>query len=58
MFEIEILTLYHSNIDVTLMVGLVCAFFRRYFARKVFAIRLLCRTFKEKLKTQEHHPFR
>ena len=40
------------------MVGSACEFFRRYFGWKVFVIRLLYRTFKEKLKIQRHHPFK
>ena len=58
MFEIEILTRYHSTYDVAFMVGTVCEFFRRHFGWKVFVIRLLYRTFKEKLKIQGHHPFK
>ena len=33
-------------------------FFRRQFGLKVFVIRLLYRTSKEKLKIQGHHPFK
>ena len=33
-------------------------FLRRHFGRKVFVIRLLRRTFKEKLKIQKHRPFK
>ena len=33
-------------------------FFRRHFGWKIFVIRLLYRTFKEKLKIQRHHPFK
>ena len=40
------------------MVGPACEFFRRHFGWKVFVIRLLCRTFKEKLKIQGHYPFK
>ena len=32
-------------------------FFRRHLGWKVFVIRLLYSTFKEKLKIQGHHPF-
>ena len=35
-----------------------CEFCRRHFGWKVFVIRLLYRTFKEKLKIQGHHPFK
>ena len=38
--------------------GTTCEFFRRHFGWKVFVIRLLYRTFKEKLKIQGHHPFK
>ena len=57
MFEFEILTLYHSNIRVTFLVGTACVFFRRHFGWKVFVMRLLYRKFKEKLKVQGQHPF-
>ena len=40
------------------MVGTACEFIRRHFGLKVFVIRLLHRTFKEKLKIQVHHPFK
>ena len=40
------------------MVGTACGFFRRHFGLKVFVIRLIYRTFKEKLKIQGHHPFK
>ena len=33
-------------------------FDRRHFGWQVFVIRLLYRTFKEKLKIQGHHPFK
>ena len=33
-------------------------FFRRHCDMKIFVIRFSCRTFKEKLKIHEHHPFR
>ena len=58
MFEIEILTRYHSNIWRHVHVGMAYEFFRRYFGWKVFEIRLLYRTFKEKSKIQRHHPFK
>ena len=35
-----------------------CEFFRRHFGWKVYVIRLLYETFKEKLKIQGHHPFK
>ena len=41
-----------------LMVGTACELFRRHFGWKVFVIRLLYRTLKEKLKIQGHHPFK
>ena len=44
--------------DVTFMVGTACDFFRRRFGWNVFVIRLLYRTFNEKLKIQGHHPFK
>ena len=40
------------------MEGTAYELFRRYFGRKLFVIRLLCITFKEKLKIQEHRPLR
>ena len=40
------------------IMGSACECFRRQFGRKVFVIRLLYRTFKEKLKLQGHHPFK
>ena len=40
------------------MVGTACDFFRRHLGWKVFVIRLLYWTFKEKLKIQGHHPFK
>ena len=40
------------------MVGAACEFFRRHSGWKVFVIRLLLMTFKEKLKFQGHHPFK
>ena len=52
MFEIEILTRYHS-----IMVGTACGFCRRHFSWKVFVIRFLYKTFKEKLKIQGQHLF-
>ena len=33
-----------------------CVIFSSHFGLKVFVIRLLCRTFKEKWKIQGHHP--
>ena len=39
--------------------GSACEIFRRQFGWKFFVyIHLLCRTFKEKLKIQGHHPFK
>ena len=39
--------------------GSACEIFRRQFGWKVFVyIHLLCRTIKEKLKIQGHHPFK
>ena len=40
------------------MMGMACDFFRRHFGWNVFVIRLLYRTFNEKLKIQKHHPFK
>ena len=40
------------------MVDSACEFSRRHFGRKVFVIRLPYKTFKEKLKIQEQHPFK
>ena len=40
------------------MVGTACEFFRRIFGWKVFVIRFLYRTLKEKLKIQGYHPFK
>ena len=40
------------------MVGTACESFRNHFGRKAFLIRSLCRAFTEKMKIQEHHPFR
>ena len=47
-----------ATYDVTFMVGTAYEFFRRHFGWKVFVIRLLYRTFKEKLKIKGHHPFK
>ena len=47
-----------ATYDVTFMVGTACEFFRRQFGCKVFVIRLLYRTFKEKLKIQGHDLFK
>ena len=38
--------------------GTACEFVRRHFGWKVFVIRLLYRTFKEKLKIQGHYLFK
>ena len=40
------------------MVGTACEFVRRQFGWKVFVLRLLYRTFKEKLKIRGHHLFK
>ena len=40
------------------MLGTAYEFFQRQFGCKVFVIRLLYRTFKEKLKIQGRHPFK
>ena len=40
------------------MVGTACEFFQSHFGWKVFVIHLLYKTFKEKLKIQQHHPFK
>ena len=40
------------------IVGTACDFFRRHFGWKVFVIRLLYRTSKEKLKIQGKHTFK
>ena len=58
MFDFEISTRYYRTYDATFMVGTACEFFRRHFGRKVFVIRLLNRSFKEKLKTQRHYLFK
>ena len=47
-----------ATYDVTFIVSTAGEFFRRHFGWKVFVIRLLYRTFKEKLKIQGHHPFK
>ena len=39
------------------MFMVACELFRRHFGWKVFVIRLLYETFKEKLAIQSHHPF-
>ena len=39
------------------MVGTTCEFFLRHFVWKVFLIRLLYKTFKEKLKIQRRYLF-
>ena len=40
------------------MVGTACDVFESHFGWKVFVIRLLYKTFKEKLKIQGPHPFK
>ena len=55
------LKLQHITIaiyDITFMVGTACVSFLCHFGCEVFVIRLLYRTFKEKLKIQEHHVFK
>ena len=47
-----------ATYDVTFMVDTAGEFFGRHFGWKVFVIRLLYRTFKEKLKIQGHYPFK
>ena len=44
--------------NVTFIVCTACEFFRRHFGWKVCVIRLLYRTFKEKLIIQVYHPFK
>ena len=58
MFKLKFLHVTKAAYDVTLRVGTACEFFRRHFDWKVFVIRLLYSTFKEKLKIQGHHPFK
>ena len=47
-----------ATYDVTFMVGTACEVFRRHLVWKVFIIRLVYRTFTEKMKIQGNHPFK
>ena len=58
MFKLKFQQVAIATYDVAIMVGTACEFFRPHFGWNFLVIRLLYRTFKEKLKIPGHNPFK